>query len=115
MTRVPQDIIDSQPDPRPRRRWDESFVAKNWFAILTVLLLGLAAFRDGGAWIFGQESKIQAMQARIVQLEYELRSERQASADTYVRKDLLTEKLDNINYRLGSIDDRVKKLSEQKR
>lgn len=95
-------------------RGDNIFV-RHWLGIVVLAISIFSGSRDGFGWIFGRESKEREMNAQIERLTTELQTARREAADTYARKDLLSEKIDLINYRLTLIDERVKKVSEQTR
>ncbi len=114
-------LTDSEPEPesRPKRRSDDNLIVKHWLPLVLVVITLFGTGRDGFGWIFGRESNERQMAAEIVQLRAELAAQvvkanaaEDAASRTYVRQDVYSITLENINARLASID---RKLSEQKR
>lgn len=101
-----QDILDSQPggasgDRRKKRSW----IGENWMALAMFVCWALTQLWSGTDWLHTRQSNELATKADVERLRQEL----QAVPSTYVRQDVFTQVLININQRLASIDNKLER------
>lgn len=100
-----EDIQDLQPEPAGDRRRKRSWFRDNWMALVMFACWALTQLWNGTDWLHAREHDETATKADVERLRQEL----QQVPATYVRQDVFTQVLININQRLASIDNKLER------
>jgi hypothetical protein len=93
--------LDPADDGRVARSWWKN----NWMAFIMFLAVILTQIWNGTNWLHARESDQVVTRAELLRLEQEI----QAVPNTYVRQDVFTQVLININQHLSSIDSKLER------
>lgn len=103
--RTLRDILEEQPGGESGdRRHSPSWWRQNWMAVAMFVCWAFMQIWSGTDWLHARENNEGATAREVADLRREL----QAMPNTYVRQDVFTQVLININTRLSSIDDHLK-------
>lgn len=93
-----EDLLELQPG---RRSW----LRENWMAFTMFVLFVVGQLWTSTDWLHARETNEVVTKAEVRRLEEELR----AVPNLYVRQDVFTQVLININQRLASIDNKLER------
>lgn len=100
-----EDIQEMQPEPGGDRRRKRSWLSANWMALAMFICWVFVQIWSGTDWLHDRVSGESVTKADIERLRQEL----QQVPGTYVRQDVFTQVLININQRLTSIDNKLER------
>lgn len=95
------DSNDDERGPKTSRSWWKH----NWMGFILFLVVILSQIWNGTNWLHARESDSAVTRADLLRLEAEI----QAVPNTYVRQDVFTQVLININQHLSSIDSKLER------
>lgn len=101
-----QDIIEIEADDAAGdRRHSQSWFRQNWMALAMFICWAFMQMWSGTDWLHERVHAETATKADVDRLRQEL----QSIPVTYVRQDVFTQVLININQRLASIDNKLER------
>lgn len=104
------DVLEVEPDDAAGdRRHPRSWLRENWMPLAMFICWAFTQMWSGTDWLHQRVQSETATKADVERLRQELQSVQATVPATYVRQDVFTQVLININQRLTSIDGKLER------